>query len=699
MRSRFLFLLLFSLRALLAFSQTSISGVINTYTPVSYVDFCNNNVVVESAVGFSTGKKVLLIQMSGADLDITETPAYGSVTGYNTTGNYEILTIATISFNIITFSEAMEKNYDAIGGRVQLVTIPEYNDVSVDGNVTATPWTGTKGGIICFISTGVLTFNADIDASDAGFKGGDDYSHNLCYASTGNYDGYACTETDYCGSRKGESIGKYLDDSLGRGAPANGGGGGNDSNTGGGGGANYGAGGIGGERYNPPADECPGSFPGFGGHALLYSNAENRIFMGGGGGSGDQNENDGTPGAPGGGIVLIQANTIAGNNFTVKANGKTVYAVASLDAAGGGGGAGTILLTAATVSSPLNIQLNGGDGGDVDNNFDATNCHGPGGGGGGGALWVSGAAVPANVFLTATGGQAGETINPDAPASCNGSTNGALDGQPGGAITGLVLPVPLVPFVPLTLSIEPSNDTVLCAGQTLDVQSTATGTGTLTYLWNEGSTGSFVTLEPEGDFVYQLTVTDSRGCQITKSIAVTVIPEVTAQAYPDSTIIQGASATLFTNLSPDLTYAWTPVDDYIDDPTDFSPTVDPLVTTTYCVTVTDQASGCTSDDCVLITVIPDIAIPNVFSPNGDGINDIFTVPNIGDLCGGISFFQIYTRWGQVVYDYNLDPFHEGWNGFDQATNTLQPVGTYMYYIKLDCTTEERIFASDVILLR
>lgn len=698
MRRVFTFLF-FGIPSLLSFAQTSISGVINTYAAVSFTDFCNNNVIVESSIGFSVGDKVLLIQMTGAEMDLTESSAYGTVTNYNTTGNYEILSIGSISFNIITFTEAMEKTYDAINGRVQLVRIPQYTDVDIDGVVTATPWTGTKGGIVTFFASGTVTFNNHIDVSYQGFKGGDDFSHTLCWSSTGNFNGYACTEAEYCGSRKGESIGVYLVDSLGRGAPSNGGGGGNDSNTGGGGGANFGAGGIGGERYNVPSSDCSGDFPGLGGHALTYSNTENKIFMGGGGGSGDQNDNDGTPGSPGGGIVLIQANTISGNGFAIKANGKPVFAIASNDAAGGGGGAGTVVLDVASITSTLNVEIIGGDGGDVDNNFDGTNCHGPGGGGGGGTLWVSGATLPVNLLYDAAGGTAGTTINPDAPAACNGSSNEALPGQPGGTLTDLVLPMPSVLFIPLTLTIEPTQDTVLCEGESISIDAIATGTGILDLVWADGSTGTNITVTPAGETTYQITVTDERGCQITKTVHVEIIENVEVSAYPDSVIAQGNFVTLFTNLDPSFDYAWTPVDETIDDPSSSTPTVHPLSTATYCVTVTDQASGCISEDCIVIDVIADVAIPNVFSPNGDGVNDIFRIPNLGDLCEEITFFKIYTRWGEEVYDYLLDPLKAGWTGVDQQTGIPQNVGTYMYVIKLDCTNEERIFKNDVLLLR
>lgn len=683
-------------------AQTNISGIINRYEKVLLVDFCNNKVVVESAVGYSVGDRVLLIQMSGAEIDQTNTSTYGSITDYALAGNYEILTIGNISFNVITFEETMERHYDAVAGKVQLVDIPAYGDVVIEGEVNAQAWDGSKGGIVAFTATGTVTFNEDIDVEGQGFYGGDNYSHLLCYGGTGNYSGYVCNEVDYCGSRKGEGIGVGLGtDSLGRGAPANGGGGGNDSNTGGGGGSNYGAGGTGGLRLNVAGGDCNGTYPGLGGYGLNYSPASNKIFMGGGGGSGDQNENDGTAGANGGGIVFIRAAEVVGNNFSIKAGGRTVYAVAGKDAAGGGGGGGTVIFDVPLVSSPLNIVLSGGDGGDVDNNNDGISCNGPGGGGGGGVLILPGDALPANIVLNVAGGAPGETINPDAPAACNGSSNEATAGMAGAFITNFIMAEPITVFVPLTLTIDPET-IAICEGQSITITSESSGTGVLTYQWNDylNSTTPDLTVVPQNDRAYAITVTDARGCQVTKACDVTVIDSVFASAFPDATIILGEYVNLFASvISANYDYLWSPPDYNISDPTSATPVVNPFVTTTYCLEASDLQNGCIYNSCIEIKVINDVVIPNAFSPNGDGLNDVFNVPDLGDICNSITFFQIFDRWGQVVYDYHMDVGQQGWDGTHLSTGHPEPVGTYIYLIKLACDSGERIFASDILLLR
>jgi hypothetical protein len=94
----------------LSFGQTAISGIINSYWEVISVDFCNNRVALPGiAVGIANGDKVMLIQMTGAETDITDAPTYGTVTDYLEAGNYELLTILDINNNVITFNEALLK--------------------------------------------------------------------------------------------------------------------------------------------------------------------------------------------------------------------------------------------------------------------------------------------------------------------------------------------------------------------------------------------------------------------------------------------------------------------------------------------------------------------------------------------------------------------------------------------------------------
>lgn len=129
------------------------------------------------------------------------------------------------------------------------------------------------------------------------------------------FDGYVILPGEDKAGFKGEGISENGDGLAARGAPANGGGGGNDRQTGGGGGSNNVNGGMGGQLINPAAGLCGGTYPGFGGWSLDYNNVTNKIWMGGGGGAGSSNIGTGTQGGNGGGLIMIIANNIEGNGF------------------------------------------------------------------------------------------------------------------------------------------------------------------------------------------------------------------------------------------------------------------------------------------------------------------------------------------------------------------------------------------------
>ncbi len=679
-------------------AQTNISGVINNYFEVTGFDKCNNSVTLTATpVGLVAGDHVLLLQMRGVDTDPDNDPTYGGVAAYAKSGTYEMFTVQSVVFNVITFNEVMTRVYDPLG-KVQLIRVPYYADVNIVGTVTALPWNGTIGGVVSFISTGVTSFAADIDVTGMGFRGGEVIVNTPCLVGGPlGVDAYVTILSEDKGGKKGESISENGDGKYCRGANANGGGGGNDRQTGGGGGSSYVFGGNGGQLLNPPAGSCGGTYPGIGGWPLQFDNVFNRIWMGGGGGSGSNSIGTGAPGGNGGGIVMIIANDIQGNGFTIRSNGETVAAVSLDDGAGGGGGGGVVAMEVTTVSSPLNVEVKGGNGGNVDNTFDGINCVGPGGGGSGGLLWMNAGALPAGVSLFANGGASGVTVGEAAVSPCFNSTNFATAGTTGGFLGGLVIPQPSQPYVELTVDMIP-DDAVVCQGNDLFMTVVATGTEPLHYHWNDpdSTTTPDCTVTPMTDFVYNVIVTDDIGCEEIGFVSVDVIDTVAVTAYPDTTLEMGNTMTLNTNLDDTYTYSWSPVYN-MDDPTSANPLIWPYQTTEYCVTVT-HATGCTSTDCVTILVAPAMQFPNAFTPNGDGINDIFRVPPEMVLCSEITYFKVFDRWGQAVYDYFAMADSPGWDGND-ITGKEQEIGAYVFLIKMTCDDVEETFKGSLTLMR
>jgi len=398
-------------------AQTNISGVINSYAQVLFIESgnCPDSVFVNSTIGFSVGDSVLIIQMQGADIDSTNTPLFGTINSYIDCGNYEFLKIAGINGNSILFTTSLKRTY-SINGFVQLVTKPVYSSATVTGILSAQPWNGLTGGVLTFSVTSDLTLNNDIDVSGLGFRGG---------RASANY--YTNWFSDFCfgylpgrGGQKGESIAAYFSNKeYGRGAQAGGGGGGADINTGAAGGGNYGSGGHGGNNFF-----APDTLWGIRGKSLLSGINQSKIFAGSGGGGGHQNNSEGTAGGNGGGIIMIYANNIIGNNHFIKSNGANVIPIAGIDGAGGGGSGGSILIDALNFNTNVIIEVKGGKGGDQ--NY-PPQCHGNGGGGGGGVLLYPYSALPANVLTNLSGGLQGV-------GQCNNSIDDAAVGDSGGVI-------------------------------------------------------------------------------------------------------------------------------------------------------------------------------------------------------------------------------------------------------------------------
>ncbi|MCS6917987.1 MAG: gliding motility-associated C-terminal domain-containing protein [Chitinophagales bacterium] len=651
------------------------------------LDICNNRVSVPFLVNNLTiGDQVLLMQVDGATIDLSDLATYGSITDWQGAGYYELLTVSDVTFNNITFEEAITPAFSPTG-RYQLVHVPRYlGDVWVAAPLQAKPWDGLSGGVIALTATGTVHLLADIDASGTGFRGGTAANEMTCYNSGTGYAGYRSAASD-AGGYKGESIAGPLSEPFGRGAPANGGGGGNDSNCGGGGGSNVGMGGTGGRRNNAGSG-CEGMHGGAGGYALS-SSPGSRLFFGGGGGAGDGNNGGSTAGGNGGGIILIRAQAIEGNGFRIAANGLDVNATAQADGAGGGGGAGMVLLDVSSFNG-LTVEARGGKGGNVDNGaFAADSCFGPGGGGGGGLVLVSASALPP---ATMNGGAAGTVSG----TACLNATNNAQAGQDGQSATGLTLNIPTLPYVPLSLQV--SNDTTVCKGTGALLKATATGTGTLTYSWSNGATTDTTTVYPNESTTYQVTVTDSRGCSLSETVTVDVMTTtVTAFAQPDS-IVKGWEPVYLYAQGNDLASFWWEPAQWLNDNTLQNPIAAPEDTVTYCVIATGT-NACRDTACVEVRVVipePQVHIPNAFTPNGDGINDAWQI--ITHSCYTINTIRVWNRWGMLVYDYETAG---GLPWYGTLQGQRQAMETYMYYVKVSCSerSEPEEYRGTVTLIR
>ena len=127
-------------------------------------------------------------------------------------------------------------------------------------------------------------------------------------------------------------------------------------------------------------------------------------------------------------------------------------------------------------------------------------------------------------------------------------------------------------------------------------------------------------------------------------------------------------------------FQWMANDENIDG-TITSTADDPLENTRYKLTLTSP-TGCTVEATspTVIVIEPAFEVPNVFTPNDDDINDFFNIAFVGirDLSTFIQEFQVFNRWGVLVYDN--DTPDTGWDG--TYNGSPAPSDVYVYKIRV-----------------
>lgn len=188
-----------------------------------------------------------------------------------------------------------------------------------------------------------------------------------------------------------------------------------------------------------------------------------------------------------------------------------------------------------------------------------------------------------------------------------------------------------------------------------------------------------------GSFQVSVVATNSSGCAdtATQNMSVNPLPTVDLPA----TLIRQAGfpvqlpAVYSTGVEK---YLWSPATNLncTDCP---QPEASPKFDTKYAVTFTD-GNGCTNDAQIQIVVLcenANVFVPNTFSPNGDGNNDVFYVRGKG--LDRVKNIRIYNRWGEIVFekkDFAPNDAAAGWNG--QFRGTKAQAGVYIYQVEVFC---------------
>jgi gliding motility-associated-like protein len=233
-----------------------------------------------------------------------------------------------------------------------------------------------------------------------------------------------------------------------------------------------------------------------------------------------------------------------------------------------------------------------------------------------------------------------------------------------------VLPAPVA---------EAGVSDTLCPGQSAKLQ----GSGGMQYQWSpatylsDSMSADPMVEQPASTIAYTLTVTGPNGCSSVNPAVTTVVvsPPPKVFAGNDTSVVIGQPLQLNAvdvDSSGFTSYVWSPAQG-LSDPDIADPTTIVTGDVTYTVVATTP-SGCSATGTIVIgaATTAGIIVPNAFTPNNDGRNDILKVNAFG--IQSLKYFRVYNRWGQLVFA--TSDAGSGWDG--SIGGQPAPTGAYVW---------------------
>jgi gliding motility-associated-like protein len=287
-------------------------------------------------------------------------------------------------------------------------------------------------------------------------------------------------------------------------------------------------------------------------------------------------------------------------------------------------------------------------------------------------------------------------ITVDPSAKCAANTNAVSN-----SITVRVT-APLNTAIQITAS-----DNNICGSKPITFSASSRNVGSATsYQWllngNKASSDSISytnNLPSNGDQVKFMVTSLDTGCSITKSdtsntISVSIKPVPVISISPlDTTVAFGSVVHLLANTSTVVTsFTWSPAAGLTSQT--LSPVTIPLQTTTKYKLDVVSSDGCAASKEATIKVLTGLYMPNSFTPNGDGKNDLFRIP-VG-MSLQLKEFSVFNRWGKRIFSTN--DISAGWDG-NFHNLPLNP-DTYTYVISgLDYQKQSVFLKGTIVLIR
>jgi gliding motility-associated-like protein len=288
-----------------------------------------------------------------------------------------------------------------------------------------------------------------------------------------------------------------------------------------------------------------------------------------------------------------------------------------------------------------------------------------------------------------------QNIGPVSYLWSSGDTTNAIVGLSAGLyavqisdLSGCVIDLTFVISQPSLFLNALSADSSICLGELVQL-SVEDSLNDPLYYWEANASLSNdsianPTSQPSQSLYYYLSATVNGNCTIEDSVFVEVKELVIAPFFTDTivgvgdVVNVGVNLLTFTNISSAITYSWTPIDflAQTNQSQSLATIMNSIVYNIYA-----EGEGCKDTAQIVVSTEISYDIPNAFSPNNDGINDLFQVVNLSG--GSIREFKIYNQWGDLIYN-GIGP----WDGTYQGV--AQPAGVYTYYVRFTNIGQEII---------
>jgi len=246
----------------------------------------------------------------------------------------------------------------------------------------------------------------------------------------------------------------------------------------------------------------------------------------------------------------------------------------------------------------------------------------------------------------------------------------------------MIVPVSIIPAVSITAS---ANN--ICGDIPITFTAVPVNAGpSPSYQWkvngiNVGSNDSLYTSNSlaDGDIVTCIVSVSNTGCYTAPTatsnpVVMDIKPMPAIALTASKAVIPNGDSSQLTALITGgySSFTWVPITG-LNDPSITNPIASPQVSITYQINVTDT-DGCVKTDSIFIGVYDPIFIPTAFTPNGDGLNEVFRIPPT--ITFNLTRLAVFDRWGKMIFE--TSDITQGWDGTFQGTPC--DVGTYVYII-------------------